>query len=124
MKLSIVGKANVPSGLVEIYSDGDVVVTTRTRYGVVMTDLPYAVMKPLYDSLNLSPDDPPPIDPQVINKPTGKLKPPARIEKTPSGWKTNIRVGKEDRVYFYRTRDQARAAKPIHKVGGPEGRIK
>ena len=124
MKLSIVGKANLPSGLVEIYSDGDVVITTRTRYGVILTDVPYAVMKPLYDSLNLAPDAPPLIDAQAIIKPTGKLKTPARIEKTPSGWKTNIRVGKEDRVYFYRTRDQARAARPIHKIGGPEGRIK
>lgn len=124
MKVEVIARVNLPSGQVEMYSDGDVVVTVRTRYGVFLADLPYATMKPLYNSLNLAPDAPPLIDAQVIVKPTGKLKTPARIEKTPSGWKTNIRVGKEDRVYFYRTRDQSRAAKPIHKIGGPEGRIK
>lgn len=115
MKVEVISRVNLPTGQVEMYSDGDAVVTIRTRYGVVLADLPYATMKPLYDQVKVS------------ASPTAKEKPPkipARIEKTDAGWKVHVRVGKEDRTYFYRTRDQARKAKPTNAIGGPDGRIK
>ena len=114
MKVEVIARVNLPTGQVEMYSDGDAVVTIRTRYGVVLADLPYAVMKPLYEQVH---DDSP-----VLKEKPPKI--PARIEKTDAGWKVHVRVGKEDRTYFYRTRDQARKAKPTNAIGGPEGRIK